>query len=233
MNLIIFSKNRPMQVECLIRSVLKNAPLFNEIHIQFTAEEKYKNAYQYLAKSLHSKGVKFHEEKSFVGTFKELISISGDKICLMVDDDIFFRKLTKWEVIKKEPFEILSLRLGDNIKQHVHLTYKASVDGNIFDKSILEKVVNNQTITNPNKLEVALIEATKPHIMKRLTESKIIGIPCNRVSETSGCQFMSDNTEDLNRMFNLGVRIDYENMDLEHNNVHKYIDYEFTKKFRE
>jgi hypothetical protein len=218
-----------MQLECLLRSVTDNTKVFEKIIIQCSVGDRFMDSYHKLVHQY--KNVTFVIETTFINTFKEILNLVDGYTCLMVDDDVMFNKLTMFDIDKKQPFDILSLRLGDNIKQGVHLEYKASLDGNIFRKDILEQVPLDPKITNPNKLEVALIGICRPYYMKRFTKPKVIGVPNNRVSDTSSCSYMTDNIDLLNNMFKNGVRIDYEKMDFKHNNVHKEVEYIFTKRF--
>lgn len=225
MQLIIFSKNRPMQLEAAIRSVYKNSGrTFSKIRVQYTSDPEYSLGYARV-KNLYP-AVDFYDEKwnGFKVVFKTLYLMDG-RTCLMVDDNILFEKITADEIYQNwRKGEIFSLRLGDNIKNKIHHTYTGSLDGNIFELEQISPVFDKEFF-NPNQLETALLSVTKHLKMSRFKESKLIGIPANRVSETSGCDYMEENTQELNRLFLRGMRIKFEKMDFTCDNVHKYMDY--------
>lgn len=240
---IIFSKDRPMQLECLLRSTRDNAPdLFDHIFIQFgCSNNDYLDAYKKIAleifewdqsPSKKSTTIPDNVSGGFKNTFCKLIKDSNDNYdytCLLVDDDIIFNPIRRKhvEIFLKE-FDILSLRLGDNIKNQVHHSYKGSLDGNIFKTEIVQKVLD-KNFKNPNQLEVAMLDVCKPYSMSRFKDPKLIGIPANRVSDTSGCAFMEDNTQELLDKFKEGYRVDYKKMDFSCSDVHKYVPFEFFK----
>lgn len=223
-DVIIFSKNRPMQLECLLRSIEDNATIFNNIYVQYYSDEKYLDGYIQLM-DLHPKCYYINETKNgFKETFKNILSIShSERICFMVDDDILFGKIDEIE-----DCDIFSLRLGNNIKNKIHHEYTGSVDGNIFKRNIVLEL-KNRIFTNPNQLEVELLKITKGYKMKHFEESKLIGIPHNKVSDTSKCYDMNGSLDRLNGLFLDGWCIDYKKMDLKHNDVHKNVSYEIVK----
>lgn len=241
---IIFSKDRPMQLECLLRSIRDKAPdLFEEITIQYSATtEEFRSGYSVIIDEIVRNRHQFIDCKfqlvredqndGFNVCFGKLARtpmIQATHTCLLVDDDIIFNPIRRKhvEIFLKE-FDILSLRLGDNVKNQVHHNYKGSLDGNIFKTEIAQKVLD-KNFNNPNQLEVAMLDVCKPYSMSRFKNPKLIGIPANRVSDTSGCAFMADNTQELLDKFNEGLRIDYKKMDFTCNDVHKYVPFQFFK----
>jgi hypothetical protein len=249
-NLLIFSKNRPLQLECLLRSIHENAAtLFSTIYVQYYSDAEYKHNYtdvfyQYieLFAQQHTKFVCVNEVgTSFFHAFNSIISYEPKKQwCLMVDDDILFAKpsYTAVQVIKLEigKEHIFSLRLGDNITNKIHFDYKGSLDGNIYPSGtlpfLISEIQESENLpVNPNKWESTLTYQLKFHNNMLVYDAKpcLIGIPANKVSNTSGCADMGVDTQKLNQLYTDGQRIDYKNMNLSCNDVHKYVDYKFFK----
>jgi len=237
--LIIFSRDRAMQLECLLRSITENTgsghnQTFYNIIVQYTTQ--FQAGYDTLM-AMHS-NVLFIDERSgiytgigndFRRTFLGILRDNHEsgRFCLMVDDDIVFRKIDPGTIPAK--FDIFSLRLGARIRKRIHFDYTGSVDGNIFRKDVLWPVFNEQ-FDNPNKLEVALVKITKGRYqMLYFAEPRLVGIPNNKVSDTSSCMDMGGDITELNRLFMEGYRIDYGSMDLDHDNVHKEVKYKFKK----
>lgn len=230
-----------MQLECLLRSIKDQAPdLFEHIIVQFVASsESYMISYQRLAMEIFewdtstSKQLTFIPEKvrgGFKKSFEENVDDKYSYTCLLVDDDIFFNPIVKEnviEVLRLHP--IVSLRLGKNITNPIHFKYNGSLDGNIFPTKLVRKVFTKD-FKNPNQLEVAMVDISKSSGMAWFETPKLIGIPANRVSETSRCSYMSDNTKELLERYNNGFRIDYRSMDLDCDNVHKEEPYKYFKK---
>jgi len=135
--LIIFSKNRALQLFTLLSSLDKNSTIFKDIYIlyKFTNEE-YKQGYDKLKTQTYEnidkdKSIYFYEEneEGFKSNLNELLQLNREKydhICFMVDDQIMYQKLENeneiFDLITDDVF-CFSLRLGLNIKYR-HLTDK-------------------------------------------------------------------------------------------------------------
>ena len=221
MNCIIFSKDRPLQLDCLLRSIYYHCDIFEVMTVLYTT--KYKESYERLNKQYY--GVVFKEEKNFKEDFLNILR--DNHTCIFVDDDIVFREVSPFDVsMLMDEVDIVSLRLGDNIRKKEHFDYKSSVDGNIFPTAILKKLTHEDFI-NPNQLESKLRKYVKDKTMGWFKESRVVGIPANRVSDTSGCSHLNITTDILHELWLKGYVIDFQIMDLEHHNVHKNIDYAY------
>ena len=131
---IIFSKNRPNQLECLIRSLNDNSTIFNDLYIlyKFTNEE-YKEGYDKLKSQIYAsigeRRIYFYEEneEGFKNNLNELLQLNREKydyLCFMVDDQIMYQKLEDEDKILdsiSDDVLCFSLRLGYNINYR-HLT---------------------------------------------------------------------------------------------------------------
>lgn len=226
---IIFSKNRAMQLHCVLDSMHKNLDIFNRIYVLYTHDgDLSKKNYKSVSDSFPD--VEFWYELEFEDVFLKLVEISTEQIALFVDDDIIFRNPIKCgEIIQDDkPYGAFSLRLGINIKNQKHFDCKGSLDGTIFHKGILQQL-KDKPFNNPNKLEIQLNKIMSNYNIAHYERPCVIGIPYNKVSNTSTCSHMGRCTTKLDIMYEKGYRIDWQSMDFEHNDVHKEIPYKFKK----
>lgn len=221
---IIFSKDRPLQLDCLLRSIKKNLKEVNDIKVLY--KTKFVESYDKLKKRYPD--VIFIEETFFHADFIRLVKESSKYIGLFVDDCILFREVDDIQDAFFDNVDIVSLRLGANITKKEHFKYKGSLDGNIFKRSDLMQVAPLR-FKNPNQLESKLTNRLKNRSMAWFPNSKLIGIPANKVSDTSGCYDMGLPIHLLNELFKYDYEIDFERMDLNYHNVHKNEPYAFTK----
>ena len=224
---IIFSKNRPLQLDALLRSMRKHCDrLFKTVTVLYTADG-FGDGYDRLESTYRD--VVFMEQQDFQLDFIHLLYKSDRHVCLLVDDDIFFRDVDVFDLsMMMDEVDIASLRLGDNITHKSHFSYKSSLDGNIYEKNLLLNM-EHDSFANPNSLESKLAKYCKDKTMGWFSESRLIGIPANKVSTTSSCADMGVSVEELNDKFMEGWEIDFEAMDFEHNNVHAEIEFKYRR----
>jgi hypothetical protein len=219
-DLVIFSKNRPMQLECTIRSIRENAPFFN-INVIYLCAPEYQDGYNKIQK------VNMVEQNLLKEDVLNLLRTP--LVCFMVDDDIIFKKPGGIPELKKN--ETFSLRMGVNVKKHRH--YPLALDGHIFRIQDIKPLIEKLDFDNPNVLEKKLHHNFgKGSDWKILFDRQcLVGVPHNRVSSKSHCEFTGKYpTEVLNKMFMEGQVIDYDSMDFSNiTDVHKDIDYKFKQ----
>jgi len=127
---IIFSKDRPLQLDLTLKSIEKN--WVNNSSVIYKAEKPYREAYEQL-KQYHPK-VQFIQQKGSL--FDEVIdAFTSDYITFFTDDDIVFSyagHLFKEEIINDVFGDscCLSLRLGLNISK------RDRGDGKLVDDNI-------------------------------------------------------------------------------------------------
>ena len=223
---IIFSKNRAMQLDALLRSMDLYFNDLSLVVVLWRATSKgHRACYQVLQDERISPKYFFAEEVDFKKQTEWMVR-TADEIVFLVDDDIFYKPVPKFT--KLNTGETRSLRLGDNVNNKAHFNYTISVDGNIFRRQDILPYMEEIDYTNPNELEGRLVPYQ--HNFKMLTtEQYLIGVPHNRVSDSSGCKFTGDYGEDdLAEMFINGRRIDIESMDYSNiRGVHSNINYIF------
>ena len=178
---LIFSKNRPLQLNCLLESISEHSNLTN-ISVLYHYDEKYQEGLAKV-KKLHPT-VKFIKEENFENQVKTYLCV-GDKFCVFFVDDIIVKDKINFDiacqVLQNNPnFLTFSLRLGTHLtycyptrsKQNVpngninsgfflwswkgadhDWGYPFSVDGHIFRRSDLEGWVSHLNFKNPNQFE--------------------------------------------------------------------------------
>jgi len=216
-NLIIFSKDRAMQLECLLRSVKKNCDHFDNIYvIYWCSDESYREGYKLI------KGAALVEEVYLKQNV--LYLMDEEYVCFMVDDQICFKEVKCIPELKKK--QVFSMRLGNNVRGHHN--YPLSVDAHVYRTQDIKPLMESIKFDNPNKLETYLQRFKKG--WEILYEDQcFISIPHNRVSEGSHC-FTTNRYPPslLNERFLKGERIDFESMNFSDiGDVHKDIDYKF------
>ena len=114
-NLIIFSKNRPMQLQATLDSIELHAKdFFDNIDIVYlSTNDKYKKGYE-LLKSRRP-NANYIAETDFKKDIKSCFKM--DYTCMASDDDIIFRRFDKGllKIFEKPEVCCFSLRLGLNI----------------------------------------------------------------------------------------------------------------------
>jgi len=185
---LIFSRNRSMQLNCLLSSLIENSNLLPE---KITVLCRYDNEYQKgleVVKSLHPK-VSFIKEENFEKQVKDYIKF-GEKFCVFFVDDILVKDSIDFSVpcsiINSNPDVLtFSLRLGTHLTEcypvaakqpvpngnitsqffvwkwresHYDWGYPMSVDGHIFRRSEFEGWSSHLRFNNPNQFESALQE---------------------------------------------------------------------------
>lgn len=178
---LIFSKNRPMQLHCLLESIEKLTNL-SDIKVLYKYDENYLEGLEKV-KSLHKK-VSFIEETNFELQVKSYLN-NGQKFCVFFVDDIFFKNKVDFslpcQVLESNPvFLTFSLRLGTHLnycypnssEQAVpngsinsgfflwswrgsshDWGYPFSVDGHIFRRADINSWVSHLRFKNPNQFE--------------------------------------------------------------------------------
>ena len=118
---IVFSKNRPLQLDLCLNSIKKNLPECVHTTVIHKNSEGFASAHETLERE-HS-GVSFCQQgKSiFRNTLESAISADTDYVCFFTDDDIVFSKnVVNYEYLKNPQAACVSLRMGLNICERSH-----------------------------------------------------------------------------------------------------------------
>lgn len=182
---IIFSKNRPLQLHCLLSSLRSNSNL-KQIKVLHKYDQDFLESLE-LVKQLHA-DVVFEEEENFENQVKTFLRESNNKFCVFFVDDIVVKDPVDFtiacSVLENNP-DILcfSLRLGLNLNYCYPMSqiqtipngivnsqlfawswrgsnfdwgYPFSVDGHVFRRSELESWSSHLKFSNPNQFEAVL-----------------------------------------------------------------------------
>jgi len=186
---MIFSKNRPLQLNSLLESI-KFFSNLADISVLYKYDDAYMPGLQKV-KELHP-DVGFLEEKDFESQVKSFLGRSK-KFCVFFVDDILFKDQVDFDIpcqiLQNNPsFLTFSLRLGTHLtycyptssnqsvpngavnsgffiwnwKQAEHdWGYPLSVDGHIFRRTDLESWTSHLRFKNPNQFESELQKIRK------------------------------------------------------------------------
>lgn len=182
---IIFSKDRPLQLQALLQSMhFHVSGLDDQVVLYHSSATRYETAYQNL--KLRFPSVTFVRETSFRGDLLSLLKkISTRSIFFLVDDIIFTDAIDLRTLPTRVPAEaIISLRLhprvtysymlkaqqeppdfvkiADDMLQFnwrlegIDWAYPLSVDGHIFDTREIRFLIGKCNFKAPNSLEASL-----------------------------------------------------------------------------
>lgn len=216
---IILSKDRPAQLDLLLRSLERNAPPERTKVLYRASTARFITGYKSV-----NKGRWYLEDENYAsGGFEDSIryflrladATAQQYISFFCDDDICYR--VGWQLPKTLEHDVLcfSLRMGDNTKiqypsnmpQRVPLlpkwrwfdadldfAYPGSIDGHVFRTVDVMGMLQYASFPNPTALECALVEgcnqlADRRPLMQCFSSSVVVGNPVNRVSEQSNVRF--------------------------------------------
>jgi len=120
---IVFSKNRPLQLDLTLRSIEKNFSDCSKVVVLHNNDDtNYSNAHQTLCAE-HDQVISWRQGESI---FSDVLAIAlgadDDYICFFTDDDIFYRPLryAGYQALNDNNISCISLRMGMNITQRQH-----------------------------------------------------------------------------------------------------------------
>lgn len=123
LELIIFSKDRPMQLDLLLRSLFKgdSSSSYSISILYHASEAKFQEGYKQLISIWSSQPcIKFVKERIFRSDVINILRGSKcSHVCFLVDDDVFVRDLDPdsiFQAMNVLGCKIFQLRLGTNIK---------------------------------------------------------------------------------------------------------------------
>jgi hypothetical protein len=241
-NCVVFSKNRPMQLEACLRSIARYAPYDGPVVVVYKATTpEFEEGYRLL---VVGEGVRLiPQSEDFRRDLLEAVDSSREYTVFHTDDDVFFRKPLAHPVMG-DRFAAFSMRLGKNTTycyprdseqpvprraEHepfiawdwtraIHdFAYPMSLDGHIFATPVLRRMLICARFGNPNELEsqLHLRRHLAPSGMLAFRESCLVSIPANVVTtyRNRAAQNPDWSVEALNQRFLAGERIDLDAMD--------------------
>ena len=142
---IIFSKDRPAQLDLCLNSIKKNFPDSKHNIVIYNNSQDFADSYRTVQKE-HSDVLFWPQGPSlFKDTYAAIASAKYDHVCFFTDDDICFAEVPSipYEAIFTESYvTCVSLRLGLNICQRSH-------EGDISSDKVGEHYINGDIISWP------------------------------------------------------------------------------------
>lgn len=212
---LIFSRDRPMQLDACLRSLAQNAPgMFDPRVLWKATDRSFGENYEHLWQPNM-----FMEENDFHKDIHLLLEDAGEYVLMLCDDAITYLPVVG------DPLEAMSddvlcmsLRMGLNTR-HCHprnqdhalpsswdvhgpfiawdwhgapgdFGYPYSLDGTIHRRDSLLEWIGDAPFTNPNTMEMAVVNAIGNRtdvrpLIASYPHSCQVGLPVNRVNETN------------------------------------------------
>lgn len=193
---LIFSRDRPAQLDLLLRSIDKFASfVYGPLSCLFIATDTdFEKGYANLIGEHPDIG--WMREVDFEAQVRDWLAHAADEIAFLVDDDVFDRRAIG--LIDAVP---ASPRAGD-------YDYPLSVDGCIYYRDDILPLLDFSFI-NPTQFESELHgrRGRYPYVGFASIYPCLIGVPANRVSLSSECSHMGIDLAELNRRYLAGKRI--------------------------
>jgi hypothetical protein len=211
-NLIVFSKDRPMQLQALLDSIRLHARfVFSPVTVVYRAStQEYRSGYDKLRDRMPWAAI-FQEQSDFRDDI--LAAFTGEYTCFAADDDIVFRGFDDkfLEVLTDKNTACFSLRLGLNVNycysndkpnklqsftrngdyliwdwrnESLDFGYPLSVVSHVFRTDFIKELTQRVNFVNPNTFEGALQQLLSdvPPKMASYAGSRVVGVPANSVN---------------------------------------------------
>ncbi len=200
---LIFSRNRAMQLDLLLRSIQRFAPIASRAHVLVSSDNgPHSEAYARLADE-HPQ-VRLYSQSTWpsfqVFTESFLEGAILDRVCFLVDDDLFYCVAPPVPPLDHPlPF---SLRPGD-------YDYLFTLDGGIYDPAQVLQWTHGQRYRDPTQFEAGVASLVEGQSFPEEHRYPcLVGVPHNRVSASSGMPSMGGDPMDLCERYLYGERID-------------------------
>ena len=119
---IVYSKDRPLQLDLCLQSISKHFKQASEVVVIYKASDLYRDSYDTLMKE-HA-DVKFIEQSKsiFKDSLDVILSAKNEFVCFFTDDDIVYRQVPqiREDILSEDKIECFSLRMGTNIAKRSH-----------------------------------------------------------------------------------------------------------------
>ena len=119
---ILYSKDRPLQLDLCLQSISKNFDQASSVVVIYKCGDNYRESYETL--KLEHPDTQFVEQESsiFKNTLDVISSSANDFICFFTDDDIVYQKVPeiRRDILLENRIECFSLRMGLNITKRFH-----------------------------------------------------------------------------------------------------------------
>ena len=198
---LIFSKDRPAQLDLLLRSIDRYAlGLYASLTVlAASSAPEYRDGYRRVFAD--RPGVQVWPETRFESQVKLWVLSKARPVSFLCDDDVFYRSAFNPGVLQPGRLP-LSFRGGD-------YDYPFSLDGVVYESRDLRPLLEGLHFTGPTSLEHAGHLARERLPFATLNESPacLTGWPLNRVSAESSMPSLGVHEYDLNERFLEGRRL--------------------------
>ena len=257
---LVFSKDRAMQLDALVRSTATYAPYDSMTSLVTWTNERHALSYEIA----DQEGACPNMWRDTVWGFEKFVRsfvAKHERVVFHTDDDVFFRRASIFDVCYSVPpneWPPSSFRLGKNTT-HCHpldceqeppahfpwrwreaqgdFGYPLCLNGTVYRSADLLPLLDGWHFANPTELEAGLAyqaELFQPEWMTAPLHSCCVSLPHNRVSSSSGCRTGSNpdwQPDRLCEMFLYGWRIDLDRMDFTHIvGAHQEVPLAFTRR---
>jgi len=213
LSLMIFSMDRPLQLDALLRSIFKNGRGSFLVHVLWKASSPdFARAYEELRERYPL--CVFVQQKDFETDVRRLLLNLDSFVAFCTDDSLFFDTFDLEAVNAHPDLICFSCRLGLNTNYSYPMSasvrhpdffcnqnillwkwegachefeYPMSLDGHIFKKEFIAQVLQKISFGNPNQLEDVMHKAVRkgpPRWMASYRTSRYVSNPINRVQTT-------------------------------------------------
>jgi hypothetical protein len=222
---IIFSRNRAMQLDALLRSMEHYAHgVFGPVYalLRYDTPE-YRQAYGKVARIPHSCLIARGEDLR--GMLLQYLAKDGP-VVMFADDDIFYRPVTNTAI--PEDALCYSLRLGKNTtysycagkdqkEGELDFIYPWSIDGHIYrSRQLRDAIASISDFSTPTQMEARLHVEVKDRLGSKVAygeHSCLVNIAHNAVQTEYKNRNPLHSYEELNQQFLKGERINFLSMD--------------------
>ena len=220
---LIFSKDRAMQLDALLLSMMRYAPAFwpPTILCDITSSDSH-HAYQILAAAWDEVIWRPQPLGEFGRYVTSNLQDSYELSSLLVDDCIFFHEVPEIRIL---PGRSYSLRLGDGVTDGYVVPGAAlqrvggySLDGNVHLTRELKNAICRVKCSGPNELEAQLNSREDLTVLEEHgPQNCLVNIPHNLVQSVfPNNRNMGGSAAELTARFLRGERIDLDAMDFSH-----------------
>ena len=229
---VIFSKDRSMQLDALLRSMARHASCFwpPTIFWLATSPQTRQTYNQLMADHPHCRWVEQLKKPKITDDLLLCLETKRRHAALFSDDDVFFRAVPRFEVSAGESF---SLRFGVRSSDRSSEGQPClgwSADGNIHPVEELRAAVRLCDPAEPNLIEPMMNRPENAVREKCAEKSCLVSIPHNLVQSVFPNPTMGGSAAELTERWRRGERIDLDAMDFSSvTHAHENIEYRFRR----
>ena len=228
---VIFSKNRAMQLDALLRSMRRYAPGFWPPTIFFmTTDSGADETYQHIMSEYPDCGWFRQLRKPITDDLLTCMETTRQYGALFSDDDVFFRPVPRFEIGAGESFSVRfgSATFVEQCGPQPCLGW--SGDGNVHPINEMRAAIRTASPHDPNGFEPVMNHPTLAVKEKRAALQSLVSIPHNLVQDVFPNPNMGGSAAELTGRYLAGQRIDLDAMDFsEVKTSHAFMEYRYRR----